>query len=548
MIELMVEQPLLLVVIVSAIGFALGEIRIKGTGLGVAAVLFAGLFFGALDPRLSVPPVLVSLGLILFVYSVGLGSGPGFFASFSRNGLRDNAMVAGVLIVAALIVVAEYYLFGFKSTVAAGIFTGSLTNTPALAQVITYMGGAAGNVPGAMEAEPVVGYSVAYPLGVLGPIFAILVMQRVWRINYREDADRVRDMFPVEQEIYNRTVAITDPALASEPVRELVRRHNWKVVFGRIKRGDHVELARGETVLQVGDLVSIIGTPEDVDHVVSSLGESSAVQLDVDRSDYDFRRVFLSNYELVGKKLSDLDLTQRYGAIVTRVRRGDIELLAHGDLVLELGDRVRFVAPRGQVRAISSYFGDSYKRLSEINLGSLGLGLALGLLLGMIPIHLPGGIEFKLGDAGGPLIVALILSAIRRTGPVVWTLPYSANLTIRQIGLTVLLAGIGIRSGYTFLSTLTQAGGVQIFIAGALVSLVTSFLVLWIGYRWFKIPFGVVSGIVSAVHTQPAVQAAALNQAGNDLPNHGYALAFPMATIAKILLAQIIVAFLPYLQ
>lgn len=164
----------------------------------------------------------------------------------------------------------------------------------------------------------------------------------------------------------------------------------------------------------------------------------------------------------------------------------------------------------------------------------------------MIPISLPGGIQFKLGEAGGPLLVALVLSAVRRTGPIVWNLPYSANLTIRQLGLTVLLAGIGIRSGYTFLSTMTQAGGLTILLAGAVVSIVTPLLVLWIGYRWLKLPFGVLTGIVSAVHTQPAVQAAALAQARNDLPSHGYALAFPMATITKILLAQILVAFLPY--
>ena len=163
----------------------------------------------------------------------------------------------------------------------------------------------------------------------------------------------------------------------------------------------------------------------------------------------------------------------------------------------------------------------------------------------MIPITFPGGIQFKLGDAGGPLIVALVLSALRRTGPIVWSLPYSANLTLRQLGLTILLAGIGVRSGYTFLATLQNSGGVQILIAGAMVSLVTAFLVLLIGYKVLKIPFGLVTGMVAAVHTQPAVQAYAVNQAKNDLPNHGYALAFPMATIAKILIAQLLVAFLP---
>ncbi len=549
LIDLLVEHPLLLLFLVSTIGYYIGQIRIKGTGLGIAAVLFVGLALGALDPRLTLPAELISFGLVLFVYSVGLASGPGFFASFSRSGLRDNLMVAGVLIIGALIVAGEAALLNLKSTVAAGIFTGALTNTPALAQVLSYVNhGTLHQAAATVATEPVVGYSVAYPMGVIGPILVIVLMQRVWRINYKQDAEAVRDMFPIEQEIYNRTVRVTTTALTGQPLRELSKARRWRVIFGRIQHGDVIELANGDTLLQPGDLVSVIGTPEDVDPVVRELGTPAVEQLDLDRSAYDFRRVFVSNSDLVGRKLADLDLPRRFGAIVTRVRRGDIELLAFGDLVLELGDRVRFVAPRNQVRALSEYFGDSYKKLSEVNFGALGLGITLGLLIGMIPITLPGGIEFKLGEAGGPLIVALILSALRRTGPVVWSIPYSANLTIRQLGLTVLLAGIGIRSGYTFLSTLSQEGGMTILLAGAVVSLVTPLIVLWIGYRVFKMPFGVLTGIVSAVHTQPAVQASALNHARNDLPNHGYALAFPMATIAKILLAQIIVAFLPYVR
>lgn len=549
LIDLLVEHPLLLLFFVSTLGYYIGEIRIKGTGLGIAAVLFVGLAVGALDPRLTLPSELVALGLVLFVYSVGLASGPGFFASFSRSGLRDNLMVAGVLIIAAAIVAVEAALLNIKSTVAAGIYTGALTNTPALAQVLSYVTGSSlRTMSDAIGTEPVVGYSVAYPMGVIGPLLIILLMQRVWRIDYRRDAEAVRDMFPIEQEIYNRTARVTHAAVTRQPLRELSKTRRWRVIFGRIQHNGTVELATGDTVLQPGDLVSIIGTPEDVDPVVKELGDPAVEQLDLDRSAYDFRRVFVSNPDLVGRKLADLDLPGRFGAIVTRVRRGDIELLAFGDLVLELGDRVRFVAPRSQVRPLSEYFGDSYKKLSEVNFGALGLGITLGLLLGMIPITLPGGIEFRLGEAGGPLIVALVLSALRRTGPIVWSIPYSANLTIRQLGLTILLAGIGIRSGYTFLATLSQEGGMTILAAGAVVSLVTPLIVLWIGYRLFKMPFGVLTGIVSAVHTQPAVQASALMQARNDLPNHGYALAFPMATIAKILLAQIIVAFLPYMR
>ncbi len=210
-----------------------------------------------------------------------------------------------------------------------------------------------------------------------------------------------------------------------------------------------------------GDEVVLVGTPEEVDKAVAGLGVPAATQLQLDRSDYDFRRIFVSNHDIAGRRISDLDLPRKYGAVISRVRRGDIDLLAHGDTVLELGDRVRVVSRTGDMQRISALFGDSYKALSEVNLLSLSLALAAGVLIGLIPIPLPGGVRITLGMAGGPLLVGLVLGAIRRTRGIVWTIPYSANLTLRQIGLSILLAGIGIRSGYTFLTSFTASGGLQ---------------------------------------------------------------------------------------
>jgi putative transport protein len=236
----------------------------------------------------------------------------------------------------------------------------------------------------------------------------------------------------------------------------------------------------------------------------------------------------------------DLHLPQDYGAIVSRVRRGDIDLLAHGSTILELGDRVRVIARREDMPALTALFGDSYKRLSEVNLLTLNLGLALGVMLGLIRIPLPGGVSFSLGLAGGPLVVGLILGAIRRTGRLVWTLPYSANLTLRQIGLIMLLAGIGLRSGYTFMTNFSSSGGLSIFFIGAFVTLVTALLMTVVGYKLLKIPFGLLTGMVAGMNTQPATLGFALDQAENELPNLGYALVFPVATITKIVVAQLL--------
>lgn len=545
MIEILAEHPLLLLFIVSAVGYAIGRIKIKGSSLGVAAVLFVGLAAGALDPRLKLPEIIFELGLIIFVYTIGLSSGAGFFASFRRKGLRDNLFILAMLLVAVALTVALHFLFRFRAPVTSGLFAGSLTNTPALAGLLDTLGNVADpQLREALLAQPVVGYSVAYPMGVLGMLLAIAVMQRLWGIDYETEAESLRSFHLVEQDLYSRTVCIARPEVTGVPLRDLQQRNNWDVVFSRLQRDSELMLVTGSTVLREGDLVNVIGTPDEVDAMVPALGEMTDIHLELDRSEFDYRRIFVSNPEIAGRRLGDLRLPQEYGAIVTRVRRGDIDFLAHAEMMLELGDRVRAVARREEMPRISSFFGDSYRDLSEINLLSFGLGLTLGLLLGLIPIPLPGGATFRLGFAGGPLIVALILGAVGRTGPLVWNLPYSANLTLRQVGLILLLAGIGVRSGYTFLATFGQSGGLLLFVAGTLITCTTAFLTLWVGYRVLQIPYGMLVGMLAALQTQPAVLGFSLEQADNELPNLGYALVFPIATISKILFAQLLLTLL----
>jgi putative transport protein len=549
MIQLLIDNPLLLLFIVASLGYAIGRIKIKGSSLGVAAVLFVGLAFGALHPDLKLPDIVFLLGLAIFVYTVGLSSGPGFFNSFQRKGFRDNLFMGAMIVLAALLTAVAQAALQLKATVAAGMFAGSLTNTPALAGLLdTINSTAPPDQLDAMLAEPVVGYSVAYPFGVLGMILAVFVMQRLWQIDYPAEARSLRRFHLVEQELYNRTVRVTRPEVTGIPLRDLRRRYGWEALFSRLKRGDVVSLATGPTRLRLGDLINVVGSTEAVGQVIPLLGEATGEDLELDRSEFDFRRVFVSNPEVVGRRLADLHLPQTYGAIVTRVRRGDIDLLADGDTVLELGDRVRVVTRRKNIPEINRLFGDSYRDLSEIDLLSFGLGLSLGLLVGLIPLPLPGGITFTLGFAGGPLIVALILGARRTTTlwgrPLVWSLPYSANLTLRQIGLILLLAGIGLRSGYIFVNTFAQSGGLSVFLAGAAITTMTAFLTLIIGHKLLKIPYGMLTGMLAALQTQPAVLGFSLEQADNDLPNIGYALIFPIATVAKIILAQLLLTLL----
>jgi len=356
----------------------------------------------------------------------------------------------------------------------------------------------------------------------------------------------VRDAYanPTHRQLHNRTICVTRPEATRDSIPDLIGKHKWDVIFGRLRRGERFGLVNGQAHFELGDLVTVVGVAGELDRVTASLGEPSGERIEMDRSRLDYRRVFVSNPKVAGHRLRDLNLPQQFGAVLTRVRRGDIEFLPHGDTVLELGDRVRVLTRREHMAAVSAFFGDSYRAVSEVDILTFSLGLALGLLLGILPIPLPGGVTIKLGLAGGPLVVALSLSALERTGPVMWSLPYSANLTLRQIGLILFLAGVGTRAGYAFFTTFASGGGVAIFLAGAIITCMTAFATLWLGHRVLKIPMGILVGVLAGLQTQPAVLGFALEQTGDDLPNIGYATVYPVAIIAKIVLAQILLIVL----
>ena len=544
MVQLLIDNPLLLLFAVAAIGYLVGRVAVGGFRLGVAAVLFVGLAFGSLDPDMKLPDIVFQLGLLIFVYTVGLASGPGFFAALRRKGLRDNVLVLSVIGLAAVMVVVAQAVFALTPGQSAGLFSGSLTNTPALAAILQYI---TDTVPAvrldAAIAEPVVAYSVAYPMGVLGMILAIHLLQRMWKTDYAAEAQELRHLGVVGEELEDRTVLITRN-LDGVAVAGLMRLPELQhVLLGRLKRGGHQSVVDGRTTLAPGDLVSVIGAAEDVARAIEYLGTPTEAVLMLDRKELDFRRIFVSSHETVGRRITDLGLSERFGGFITRVRRGDVDLLADHDMVLQPGDRVRVVAPRGNMDAISRFLGDSYKALSEIDVGVFGLGIALGLLLGLVPIPLPAGGSFKLGLAGGPLVVGLVLGALGRTGPVAWQLPYNANLTLRQAGVILFLAGVGTRSGFGFASTF-RAGGISIFFAGAIITAFAAIGTLVIGHKLLKIPMSLLTGMLAGLQTQPAVLAFASEQSGTELPNLGYATVYPVATISKIVIAQLLITSL----
>jgi len=547
LIQILAENQLLLLFTVIGLGFLVGNIRILGFKLGVAAVLFVGIAFGTLDPRLGLPEHIYIIGLVLFVYAIGIQSGPGFFVSFKKRGLRANLTAILVLSGVALLLAVGARFTRMPAPLAAGVYCGALTNTPALAATVETVKNLTASLPeekaAQLATQPVVAYGLAYPFGVLGVILWFYLFSRLFRRqNAREEQERLARQS--ESAIRSQTFAVTNPAIIGKPIIEMLNmipeRH---FTISRIKKGERVFVIAPETILEKGDLLVAVGTPTELDRALILFGERSSENLPAEVSDLMLRRFFISSKEAIGKSVAELALESRFGATVTRLHRGDVEFVPSPDTMLEQGDRIRVLCRKDSVGALGKFLGDSVQAIAETDFLSMSLGIVLGVFVGMIPLPLPGGVVFKLGFAGGPLIVALILGRLERTGPVTWSLPFTANLVLRQIGLVFFLAGIGTKAGFGLVATM-RSGGLWLIAAGALVTSAVTVAAILIAFRRFHLPFAAVMGMTSGIHTQPACLAYANQQTPGELPNIWYATVYPAAMVAKILLAQLLVTFL----
>jgi putative transport protein len=534
-VSLLRDDPLLLVFVVAAVGYLAGRIRIGGFGFGVAAVLFAGLAFGMADPALKVPRSLWTLGLVLFAYTVGLAAGPGFLSALRRRGVGANVAVLVAAVTAAATIAATGVGLGLSAEATAGAYAGGLTNTPALAATLEAVKETRPDRTfDAASSRVLVGYAIGYPLGVTIALLAVFAIIRR-RPSQQPSTARVG--------ILVRTALVERVGLGT--LREVQARSGDVVTFGRVKRGERLFVADDDVVLLPGDLISVVGPDQALDEVVAFLGRESAEHVELDRGDVDFRRIVVSHRAVAGRTIADLDLPTQHGGTATRVRRGDLDMVAAPGLVLELGDRVRVVAPPSRMAEIAKFFGDSYRELRELDVLSFSVGVALGLLIGAIEIPLPGGGTFSLGFAGGPLIVGLALGAIGRTGPIVWQLPHSANLTLRQLGLVVFLAGIGVNAGEAFGSTVVSRDALGVVAAAVVVAATASLVTVLIGTLALDLSVRTLAGILSGMQTQPAVLAYASEQAEDDTEvDVAYATVVPLAMILKIVLAPLLLRLL----
>ncbi len=545
-VEFLAANPIFLLFFIIGLGFLLGNIRLFGFNLGVSAVLFVGIACGAVDPRLNLPEYIYIIGLILFVYTIGLQSGPVFFASFRKRGLRVNVLVVGALLGTAILASFLRKIPGFSVPGLAGLFCGALTNTPALAACVETLKGLASHVPQAqletLISSPVVTYGLAYPFGVFGMIFWMHLAAKVFKVDFAAEEAK-RKLEAGGGEILSWTFLVTNPALDGRTVRESLTLFDPPgFVLSRILHDGVTTLVTGETVLHKEDRVVAVGDLKALERARMLFGRVEEEFLEDGLARFVFQRIFVSNKDVIGRRIADLDLQKKFpSTIITRVRRGDIDFVPSAATLLESGDALRIMSRQENVEALRAFLGDSMKATAEADFLSISIGIMLGILVGMIPIPLPNGMVFKLGFAGGPLVVSLILGKIERTGPLAWRIPFNANLALRQIGLVLFLAAIGTKAGQGMTATL-HAGGLKFIAAGALLTTFAAGLVLIVGYKVFKLPMSAVIGLLSGMQTQPACLAYANQQAPNEMPNIWYATVYPASMVAKIFLAQILIS------
>lgn len=527
LLQFLADQPLMTAFLIIGIGMALGHIKIKGVGLGAAAVLFLAIAVAALGQAngivIEIPHLIGTMGLVLFAFAIGNNAGGTFFQSLRQATGPIVTMVVLFILAAVAAYFVGVYVFDMDTALIAGTFAGALTNTPALAAA-----GESSGDPGTAT----VGYAVAYLFGVIGMIIAA-------NAALRKSAGDTDTPSPVRHE--NVRVDRDDMPTVGEVMAEA----STPIEFSRIRRGEEgpIWIPDASEKLHKGDLVTLVGEDATVDEVTNLVGHPSSHSLRSDRRLLDFRRITVSEPKMVGKTIGELDavLAERWGAKISRVRRGDQDMLAIPNIMVEMGDRVRVVGPTTKLKEISSWLGDSSKGLTDINPIALGLGLGLGIMLGSIKIPVPGGGDFSLGAAAGVLIVGIVMGRLGRVGNVVTALPKTANLVISELGLLVFLAQAGTNAGGQIGEAFTSGAWWQILILGVIITMIMAAGLYFAMRGIFKMGGTKLSGVLAGSQTQPAVLAFANGRSGSD-PRValGYALVYPVAMVTKILVAHVL--------
>lgn len=544
-----IGHSILLLSFVIAAGIQLGKIKVFGVSLGITLVLFVGIILGHFGFTINhnVIHFFKEFGLILFVYSVGMQVGPGFFSSFKQGGITLNMLACGIVFLGVLTAVILHYATGIPMPTMVGILSGAVTNTPGLGAAQQ----AFSDMHGVSDNTIALGYAVAYPLGVIGIILSIILIKYIFRVSFdkeneplnSEDSSHTNEAKPI-------SLIVKNPAIFNKTVAELSNLLEHRdFVISRVWRDSNkqIEIASANTVLQENDKVFVITTETDAETIKTFIGE----EIDMERkqwirmeSQFINRRILITKPELNGKRLGQLKLRKLYGINITRINRAGVDLVAKPGLTLQVGDRVNVVGTETAVSNVEKVLGNSMKRLNEPNLITIFVGIALGIVLGSIPISFPGIPQpVKLGLAGGPLVVAILISRFGYHYKLITYTTQSANLILREIGITLFLACVGISAGDGFVDTIVNNGGFAWIGYGFIITFVPLMIIGCIGRYFCKVNYFTLMGLIAGSTTDPPALAYSNATAGNDAPSVGYATVYPLTMFLRVLTAQLLILF-----
>ena len=539
-----IAHTVLVLAVVIVLGVALSRIKVAGISIGTTWILFVGIAVSHFGMTIDADTLhfIKEFGLILFVFSIGLQVGPGFFSSFKQGGLRMVACAATVVALGGVVTYLIHIITGTPMTTMVGVMSGAITNTPGLgAAQQAYIDSTGINDP-----TIALGYAVAYPLGVVGVILSLVALRFLTRVDFAEENKALEAMRAEQTNVVRLSVEFTNGALEGHTIAHMRELVNRQFVISRIMQPDGtISIADGNSLLKMGERLRVICSPEDSEAVVAFLGQ----QIEMSKEEWGAtpdsqhslvsRRIVITKSEINGKKFSDLRLRTKYGINITRVNRAGIDLIPYQGMELQMGDRVMVVGDERAIDQVAEVLGNSTKKLREPQLLTIFFGIALGVVLGSMPLmHIPQPV--KLGLAGGPLIVAILIG---RFGPHFHLVTYttmSANLMLREVGLAMFLAGVGIGAGDGFVEAIVN-GGYRWIGYGVIITMLPLLVVGLVARLKMKMNYYTLIGMLSGSSTNPTVLGYANTLAGNDMPSLSYATVYPVVMFLRVLVAQLLI-------
>ncbi|MEY0812807.1 putative transporter [Klebsiella pneumoniae] len=533
--------------LVAVVGLWIGNVKIRGVGFGIGGVLFGGIIVGHFVDQAGVTlssPMLhfiQEFGLILFVYTIGIQVGPGFFASLRVSGLRLNLFAILIVILGGLVTAVLHKLFNIPLPVVLGIFSGAVTNTPALGagqQILRDLG-----VPFEVVDQMGMSYAMAYPFGICGILLTMWLVRLFFRINVEKEAQRFEESSGNgHAHLHTINVRVENPNLNQMAIQDVPMLNSDNIVCSRLKRGELLMVPAPGTLIQAGDLLHLVGRPEDLHNAQLVIGQEMATSLSTRGTDLKVERVVVTNEKVLGKKIRDLHVKQRYDVVISRLNRAGVELVASSSASLQFGDILNLVGRPEAIDAVAAELGNAQQKLQQVQMLPVFIGIGLGVLLGSIPLFIPGfPAALKLGLAGGPLIMALILGRIGSIGKLYWFMPPSANLALRELGIVLFLAVVGLKSGGDFVATLTQGDGLSWIAYGIFITAIPLLTVGILARMLAKMNYLTLCGMLAGSMTDPPALAFANNlHATSGAAALSYATVYPLVMFLRIITPQLL--------